>query len=211
MTQTAAVRRGAAARLGVALAAAAALLATGLPGVARPASGGPAVTVLVRETVPGTSAAERLVTAVGGTVTQELPIVGGFAAKVPARSIGFLRSLPVVVKDVTDAGRIHFEGSYGQSSGVASAIYPTVVGADKAWKAGWTGSGIGVAVIDTGINATGDLAGKVLHSEDFSGDNDNVDHFGHGTFIGGLIAGSGAASVGAVKGVAPNANLISLK
>ena len=129
----------------------------------------------------------------------------------PAKSVAALRSLPGVVKDVTDAGKIHFEGSYGQNSGVASAIYPTVVGADKAWNHGWTGSGIGVAVIDTGINNTGDLAGKVVHSEDFSGDNDNVDHFGHGTFIGGLIAGSGAASNGAVKGVAPNADLISLK
>jgi serine protease AprX len=66
-------------------------------------------------------------------------------------------------------------------------------------------------VIDTGIKGTGDLAGRVVHSEDFSGDGDNIDHFGHGTFIGGLIAGSGAASLGGVKGVAPDANLISLK
>ena len=208
-----AVRRGAAARLGIALAAALALLTAGSPALHRPAAatGDQPVSVLVRAVAPTTGVAERVVAAVGGTVTQELPIVGGFAAKVPARSLRALRSLPAVIADVTDAGRIHFEGAYGQSSGVASAIYPTVVGADKAWKAGWTGSGIGVAVIDTGINATGDLAGKVVHSEDFSGDNDNYDHFGHGTFIGGLIAGSGAASNGDVKGVAPDAKLIALK
>jgi serine protease AprX len=213
MAQTAAVRRGAgrSARLGIALAAATALLASGAPGVGRPGLAGPSVPVLVREVTPASNAAEHLVATLGGKVTQELPIVGGFAATVPARGIGFLRSLPGVVKDVTEDGTIHFEGSYGQNSGVASAIYPTVIGADKAWKSGWTGSGIGVAVIDTGINATGDLAGRVVHSEDWSGDGDNVDHFGHGTFIGGLIAGSGAASFGAVKGVAPNANLISLK
>ena len=211
MTETA-TRPGAAARIGIALAAVLALLTAGSPALSRPApAGGPAVTVLVRAVAPATGVAERLVTAVGGTVTQELPIVGGFAAKVPARTLGFLRSIPGVIKDVTDAGKIHFEGSYGQNTGTASAIYPTVIGADKAWRSGWTGSGIGVAVIDTGINATGDLAGKVVHSEDFSGDNDNVDHFGHGTFIGGLIAGSGAASMGGVKGVAPDANLIALK
>jgi serine protease AprX len=211
-------RRSAVTRLGIALAAVLALLTAGAPTVGRPASApaGQPVTVLVRATAPTAGVAERLVRAVGGTVTQELPIVGGFAAKVPARSLGILRSFPGVIKDVTDAGKIHFEGTYGQNSGVASAIYPTVIGADKAWKAGYTGTGVGVAVIDTGINATGDLAGKVVHSEDFSGDNDNVDHFGHGTFIGGLIAGSGAASsgpasTGLVKGVAPDANLISLK
>ncbi|MDX6197575.1 MAG: serine protease AprX [Actinomycetota bacterium] len=212
MTQTA-VRRGAAARLGIALAAALALLTAGAPALSRPAArpSGQPVSVLVRAVAPTSGVAERIVKAVGGTVTEELPIVGGFAAKVPAGAVQVLRSVPGAIKDVTDAGKIHFEGSYGQNSGIASAIYPTVVGADKAWRAGWTGSGIGIAVIDTGINATGDLAGKVVHSEDFSGDNDNYDHFGHGTFIGGLIAGSGAASNGTVKGVAPDANLIALK
>jgi serine protease AprX len=189
------------------------MLAAGAPGMSRPApAGGESVSVLVRVVAPASGVAERIVKSVGGTVTQELPIVGGFAAKVPARTVGLLRSIPGVIKDVTDAGKIHFEGvSYGQNSGVASAVYPTVVGADRAWKNGWTGNGIGVAVIDTGINGTGDLAGKVVHSEDFSGDGDNVDHFGHGTFIGGLIAGSGAGSYGTIKGVAPNAHLISLK
>src|SRR4051812_37211947 len=210
MTQTA-VRRGTTARLGIALAAALALLTAGSPALSRPAPAGQPVNVLVRAVTPAAGIAERVVKAVGGTVTQELPIVGGFSAKVPARSVRFLRSLPGGIKDVTDGGKIHFEGSYGQNSGIASAVYPTVVGADKAWRSGWTGQGIGIAVIDTGINGTGDLAGKVVHSEDFSGEGDGVDRYGHGTFIGGLIAGSGAASAGGVKGVAPNAHLISLK
>ena len=210
MAQSAAVRRGVN-RLAIALAATTALLATSVPGLARPAPTGPSVSVLVRKVSPLSDLAERAVSAVGGTVTRELPIVGGFAAQVPAAAVGFLRGLPGVVRDVTDAGAIHFEGWYGQNSGSASAVYPAVVGADKAWRNGWTGAGVGIAVIDTGINATGDLAGKVVHSEDFSGDGDGVDRFGHGTFIAGLIAGSGAASGGAVRGVAPDANLINLK
>jgi len=208
MVQTAAVRRGMG-RLGIALAAATALLATSAPSLAP--SQGPSVSVLVREVNPLTSLAERVVGAVGGTVTQELPIVGGFAAKVPARGVAVLRSLPGVVAEVVPAGRVSFSGFYGQGSGAASAVYPAVVGADRTWKAGFTGGHVGIAVIDTGINATGDLAGKVVHSEDFSGEGDGVDRFGHGTFIGGLIAGSGAASSGGVKGVAPDADLISLK
>jgi serine protease AprX len=210
MAQTAAVRRGAG-RLGIALAAAAALLATTAPSLGRPASAGPQISVLVREVAPATAVAERLVTAVGGTVTRQLPIVGGFAASVPAKAIGALASVGGAIREVVPAGAVQFEGSYGANSGVASAVYPTVVRADKAWRSGWTGSGVGVAVIDTGVSPVGDLAGRVVHSEDFSGEGDGIDRFGHGTFIGGLIAGSGAGSLGQVKGVAPDANIISLK
>ena len=189
--------------------AALALLATTAPPTASPT--GLSAPVLVREVSPLSAAAERAVTALGGTVTRQLSIVGGFAAEVPQEALAALRAMPGVIRDVTAATAVSFEGSYGQGAGVASAVYPTVVGADKAWRSGWTGRGIGVAVIDTGINATGDLAGRVVHSEDFSGEGDGVDRFGHGTFIGGLIAGSGAASAGGVRGVAPDANLISLK
>jgi len=194
-----------------ALAVVAALLATTAPGTALSGRDDRRVDVLVREVVAASSVAEHAVEAVGGTVTQELPIVDGFAARVPARAVGALAGLRGVVSQVVPAGRVSFAGYYGQGSGTASAVYPAVVGADQAWRAGYTGGHVGVAVIDTGINATGDLAGKVVHSEDFSGEGDGVDRFGHGTFIGGLIAGSGAASNGAVKGVAPDADLISLK
>jgi len=197
-------------RRSAALVIAAALLATSAPSLPS-YGGGTQVEVLVRVVVAASSAAERAVVGVGGTVTQELPIVDGFAARVPAKALGFLSSLRGVVAQVVPAGKVSFAGYYGQGSGTASAVYPTVVGADQAWHAGYTGGHVGVAVIDTGINATGDLAGKVVHSEDFSGEGDGVDRFGHGTFIAGLIAGSGAASNGAVKGVAPDVNLISLK
>jgi serine protease AprX len=210
MMKATAARRGAR-RAVLSLVAATALLGTSFPALARPLSSEPAVNVLVREVTPSSPAAERAVVALGGTVTNELPIVGGFAAKVPAEVVPVLRSLLSVVSEVVVAGRVSFAGFYGEGTGAASAVYPAVVGADRAWTAGYTGGHVGVAVIDTGINATGDLAGKVVHSEDFSGEGDGVDRFGHGTFIGGLIAGSGAASLGGVKGVAPDADLISLK
>ena len=210
MTRTATIRRTAG-RLGIALAAATALLGTSLPGIGRAAASDTPVSVLVREVTPASSAAERAVVALGGTITGELPIVGGFAATVPARAVPVLQGLSGVITEVVPAGRVSFSGAFGQGTGGPSAVYPAVVGADRAWRAGYTGGHVGIAVIDTGINATGDLAGKVVHSEDFSGEGDGVDRFGHGTFIGGLIAGSGAASFGGVKGVAPDANLISLK
>ena len=196
--------------LGAVLATTAALLSISAPVVALTPPG-PRVNVLVREVNPASTVAERLVTQFGGRVGAELPIVGGFAANVPYRAIVALSGLHGVISEVVPDSAVSFAGSYGEGSGVASAVYPSVVGADQLWNAGYAGGHVGVAVIDTGINNTGDLAGKVVHSEDFSGEGDNVDHFGHGTFIGGLIAGSGAASGGAVKGVAPDVNLIALK
>jgi serine protease AprX len=106
---------------------------------------------------------------------------------------------------------LKLEGQYGQDSGVASAVYTDVIRASKAWGMGVTGAGINVALVDTGVNTSGDLAGQVLHAEDFTPEANNVDSYGHGTFVAGLIAGTGAGSAGSIKGVAPGAKIVSLK
>jgi serine protease AprX len=168
------------------------------------------VNVIVQKLNPFDDAPERAVVEHGGRVTHTLPIVDGFSAELPASAVDDLRATPGV-RSVTEDLPVHFEGQYGVGSGVASAAYTDIVRASDTWAGGYTGAGVGVAIIDTGINSTGDLAGKVVHAEDFSGDLDNIDYYGHGTFLGGLVAGSGAASGGSIKGVAPGANLISLK
>ncbi|MEU0094506.1 S8 family serine peptidase [Kribbella sp. NPDC006257] len=82
------------------------------------------------------------------------------------------------------------------------------IGAPEAWKSGLTGKGIKVAVLDTGIDASHpDLAGKVIAAENFTEDTPG-DHFGHGTHVASTIAGSGAASGGRYRGVAPDAELL---
>ncbi|MEU8658449.1 S8 family serine peptidase [Actinoplanes philippinensis] len=64
-----------------------------------------------------------------------------------------------------------------------------------------TGSAITVAVVDTGVNTYGDLAGKVLPGYDFAnGDSNTWDDEGHGTMVSSLIAatpnnGKGLAGV----------------
>ncbi|MCR6489367.1 S8 family serine peptidase [Amycolatopsis sp. OK19-0408] len=82
------------------------------------------------------------------------------------------------------------------------------IGAPTAWQAGLTGRGVEVAVLDSGI-ATGhpDLAGHVALSKDFTGKGSVEDGAGHGTHVASTIAGSGAASGGRYKGVAPDATL----
>ncbi|MHA1271022.1 MAG: S8 family peptidase [Candidatus Helarchaeota archaeon] len=85
-----------------------------------------------------------------------------------------------------------------------------------AWNLGVEGDGITVAVVDTGIDKNHpDLKGKVVLQEDFTtekGTNmENVDGNGHGTHVASTIAGTGAASKGKYKGVAPKAKLIAAK
>ncbi|MEV0345809.1 S8 family serine peptidase [Nonomuraea sp. NPDC050680] len=90
------------------------------------------------------------------------------------------------------------------------------IGAPKAWAAGFDGTGATVGIIDTGIDAQHpDLQGRIAEARSFvpagrpgGGDPANVsDKFGHGTHVAGIIAGSGAASDGRYKGVAPGARL----
>ncbi|MER5181353.1 S8 family peptidase [Streptomyces sp. NPDC002896] len=84
------------------------------------------------------------------------------------------------------------------------------IGATAAWKSGLTGKGVKVAVLDTGYD-TGhpDLAGRVVAEKNFVAYADGVqDGNGHGTHVSSTIAGSGAASDGRLKGVAPDVELI---
>ncbi|MBM0239650.1 S8 family serine peptidase [Micromonospora sp. ATA32] len=87
-----------------------------------------------------------------------------------------------------------------------------LTGAPQAWQAGWTGTGVKVGVIDTGVDQTHpDLAGHVAAAENFTADPDTLDRVGHGTHVASTIAGSAAASQGRYKGMAPGASLYSAK
>lgn len=83
------------------------------------------------------------------------------------------------------------------------------INAPTAWKAGDEGQGVKVAVLDTGADANHpDLAGRIAKAEDFSGSSNTDDHFGHGTHVASIVGGSGAASGGTRRGVAPRADLL---
>ena len=88
-----------------------------------------------------------------------------------------------------------------------------VIRADRLWEKGIDGRGITVAVIDSGIDKNHpDLVGKVVAEKNFLSDEITADDLlGHGTMVAGIIAGSGAASGGEYRGIAPGADLISVK
>lgn len=83
------------------------------------------------------------------------------------------------------------------------------IGAPTAWAAGYDGTGEKVAVLDTGIDPNHpDVKNAILKTKSFIDGQDYVDKQGHGTHVASTIAGSGAASGGKYKGVAPGAKLL---
>ncbi|HEY8475090.1 MAG TPA: S8 family serine peptidase [Natronosporangium sp.] len=86
------------------------------------------------------------------------------------------------------------------------------IGAPAAWQQGYDGSGVTVAVLDSGIDAEHpDLADQVVAAQNFTESDTTDDRWGHGTHVASTIAGTGAASGGRYTGVAPGVDLINAK
>ncbi len=80
--------------------------------------------------------------------------------------------------------------------------------APQVWDEGFKGTGIKVAVVDTGIDETHpDFAGRIKATAAFIGGESATDDNGHGTHVASTAAGSGAKSNGKYVGVAPEADL----
>jgi serine protease AprX len=170
----------------------------------------------------------------GGSVSLPLGVIQGFAGMVPAWALAPLVQLPGV-RSVTPNAPMHALGdnsnnvdsSYSPTSDVAS-LYNTagITGARSMWSAGYTGSGVDIALIDTGITPVEGMTtpGKVVNGPDLSFDSQHanliyLDGYGHGTHMAGIIAGrDGKAVTGKYAtdttnflGIAPDARLVSVK
>jgi subtilisin family serine protease len=142
--------------------------------------------------------------AVRGLSTQQaLGAVHGFATKVP---VADLAKTWQTTRTSLTGGKIWLDGIVKSTLDVSVPM----IGAPEVWAAGYDGTGVKVAVLDTGIDDTHpDLAGKVVARHNFVPDKETgLDLTGHGTHVSSTIAGSGAASGGKYRGVAPGASLL---
>lgn len=131
------------------------------------------------------------------TVTATLPAVNGLALRVPkSQATAFLKANPQQKIWLDGKLRTTLDRSVPQ------------IGAPAAWQSGYTGKGVKVAVLDSGIDsAHPDLAGQVTASANFT-DEPLDDTAGHGTHVASTIAGKG---VDGYRGVAPDAKLLNGK
>lgn len=152
----------------------------------------------------------------GGKLNRVLGRFKGAAYRMPASMVADLANDPEV-RYISPDRPVH-----GASAGSASAVldyHNESINAPAAWALGLDGTGVGVAIIDSGIASVSDLnATNLVYSQDFTGDPNNsaADVYGHGTHIAGIIAGNGSASTGPTdfytfQGIAPNASLINLR
>jgi serine protease AprX len=181
---------------------------------------------IIVQNYAGVRHVDRVVHRLGGTVTQRLSIIHGFAATVPASAIHTLaRTSGVRALSLDRTMRVQASPATpaDDNGNNLPAVFRQVVGADRLATAGDNGHGVTVALIDTGVTPMSDLAGRLVtvatdplglvHANcvNFSKESTCNDTFGHGTFIAGLIAGNGNASGGAYAGTAPGAKVLSVK
>jgi serine protease AprX len=158
-----------------------------------------------------TAALQRRVAALTGHGGKDLTAASGVVMDVTPEQLAALKAqsdlvvtanVPVSVADVT----------IGSVLRAPAAVFPQTTGASRLWKNDVDGTGVTVAVLDTGIARLPDFGKRLVGGVDLSGEgNAFQDSYGHGTFVAGLIAGNGTSSKGAYMGEAPGANLVAVK
>lgn len=188
---------------------------------------GPSLSVIVHAVSGSAQRVEDAVTGMGGVIERRLPIIDGFSANLPADALPILRELPGVVSVSANAALEPEDGTYDPAGDVNSmSSTAQYSGAASWWDAGYTGAGVDVAVIDTGVSPVEGLAaqGKLIYGPDLSIESQapnltNLDSYGHGTFMAGLIAGRDGAMIppysqapaSQYRGMAPDARIVSIK
>ena len=191
---------------------------------------GAQITVIVRGSHGSDADLRKAVENVGGHTARTIQVIDGIVATVPADSLGYLsaeRGVRRVTPDVPVRLQTIGNGAYDPTTNVGSMYNTTLMtGAQAYWTAGFTGQGVDVAVIDSGavpvdgLKASGKLVfGPDLSFESQSPKYQDLDTFGHGTHMSGIIAGRANAALPGhyagdtthFLGMAPDARIISMK
>ena len=173
-------------------------------------SGGPKVKVIV--TSDSADGARGKLKDKHSKIDADLPSVNGVEAEVSPGDLAALAADPTVT--VTQNAPVFFTDltTAAVTTRAPAAVFPQATGASSLVAGGTDGTGVNVAVLDTGIDPLPDFGNRLVAGVDLSGEgNPFQDSYGHGTFVAGLIAGNGTSSAGAYMGEAPGAGLVSVK
>jgi serine protease AprX len=169
------------------------------------------VDVIVQYKDTPTEAHHQKVRHVGGLLHRRLEVIKGGHYSIPVAGLQELANDPdieFISPDREVMGLLDLTGSAVNAG--AAATYKV------------DGTGIGVAILDSGVTDRWDLdttvspyPSRIVYSQDFTGSASTNDVYGHGTHVAGIVAGSANASSVNVsrsfKGMAPKANIINLK
>jgi serine protease AprX len=204
------------------------------------ASGSNSTAVVVMTAAGQVGSVESAARRLGVRVTRQLGIINGFSAQGSSVALDQLARVSGVMSVSPDRAMTPMSIvpalGYDPSDVGSSSSVTQLVGAQAAWAAGYTGAGVDVALIDTGVTPVAGLnaAGKVVSGPDLSLDasgatTPGLDAYGHGTFMASLIAGrdstatasasgctsclnaSGYSDTTKFVGVAPDARIINVK
>src|SRR5437870_8188189 len=155
---------------------------------------GATVDVIIQFNQTPTAAHHQKVQNKGGVLKTKLDVIKGAHYSVPTGALEDLENDPDVV----------YISPNRPLSGTSTIDFaPETVNAPVAWQQwGLDGTGVGVAVIDSGIYPVGDLYWynpvtyayglRIVYSQSFvPGTTDASDYYGHGTHVAGIVAGAG--------------------
>jgi serine protease AprX len=175
------------------------------------------VTVIVQFHQMPTSKYLKAAESGGATIQTKLPMITAVAMTVPVSMLAELANNSNVVYITPDR-------QISATANPPTEEFATAVEANVAEaQFGFNGTGVGVAVIDSGIAAHPDLdnasgTSRVVYAKSFVvGDKTTPDKYGHGTHVAGLVAGNGSSSGTAnhysatYAGMATDVNLINLR
>jgi len=164
------------------------------------------VDVIVQYRTAPTEAHHRRVAGLGGRLNAKMDFIRGAHYSVPASALAALADDPEVAYVTPDrAISPTFDPAPDNiTNGTISASYET--------SKGWIGTGVGVAIIDSGIVDLPDFhtgsTSRIVYQQSFVGGSP-TDQYGHGTHVAGILAGKGNGTV--YQGVAYDANIINLR
>jgi len=175
----------------------------------------PSVNVIVQYSGTPSQTNYSAATSAGATLTGQYSSFNGANYSIHLSAVNTLVASDPTISYVSLDRPLSGASDYGDGT--------QAIGLDIARNYGFDGTGVGVAVIDSGISANRDLTvgtsavSRIVYNQNFvAGTTSTADAYGHGTHVAGILGGNGYNSTCThctvtFRGVAPGVKLINLR